>query len=257
MNLVHALSETWTLTTRMFRHNLRSPDTIMTVLVSPMMIMLLFVFVLGGAMNTGQTRYIDYVLPVVLLLCIASGIAYTTLRVNQDVSTGMFARFHTMPIARPALIGGHIVASVVVNAVSMAVVWLVALLCGYRSHAGFEGWLVSLGLLALALVAFSVMGVAFGMTAKSAEGGGMYAYLLMGLMFVSSGFAPTETMSSGLRAFADHQPMTPIINAVRDAQQLGHPSGSDGWVAVAWLLAITVVFAFVARVGGRGVGTRL
>ncbi len=252
-----AVQDTTTLTGRMLRHNIRSMDTIMTVVAMPLMILLAFVYVLGGAMDTGPIRYIDFVLPVVLLMCIASGVAYTAFRVNNDVTSGMFARFHTMPIAKSALLGGHIVASIVVNAISVAIIFVIALLIGYRPQADLGGWLITLGLLALVLIAFSIMGVAFGLAAKTAEGSGMFSYLLMALLFVSSGFAPTNTMPTPLRAFADHQPLTYVINAVREAQ-LSLPLGKDAWIAAVWMVALIVVFAVLARaVARRGVQSRL
>ncbi|MCL2315704.1 MAG: ABC transporter permease [Actinomycetia bacterium] len=251
----HALSDTWTLAVRTLKHNLRSADTIVTVLVMPLMILLAFVFVLGGAMNTGQGKYVNFVVPVVLLMCIASGVAYTSYRINLDITTGIFARFRTMPIARTALVGGHVLASVIANAASVVVILGIALAIGYRPHPTGAGWGISLGLLLSSVVAFSAVGVAFGVLAKSNEGAGMFSYILMALLFVSSGFAPTSTMPAGLRAFADHQPLTPIINAIRNAQ-LGAPLGNDGWLALGWLLVITIVFAVLAGVGQRSVATR-
>jgi ABC-2 type transport system permease protein len=230
-------------------------DTIMTVLAMPLMILLAFVFVLGGAMDTGPIRYIDFVVPVVLLIGIASGVAYTALRVNQDASTGMFARFRTMPIARPALLGGHIAASVIANALSLAVLCAVAGLIGYRSNADAAGWVITAALLALVLVAFSIMGVAFGLVAKTAEGAGMFSYLLIGLLFVSSGFAPTDTMPGPLRAFADHQPMTVIINAIRNTQ-LGQPNQNGTLTAVAWLVGLVVAFSVLAAYANKRAANR-
>jgi ABC-2 type transport system permease protein len=245
-----AIRDAWTLTARLLKHNIRSPDTIMTTLGMPVMMLLAFVFVLGGAMATGATRYIDFVTPVILLLCVASGVSYTAFRVNLDVSTGMFTRFRTMPIARSALLGGHIAASVIVNAISLAVVWAVALAIGLRPRADGAGWAATAVILVLVLLAFSVMGVAFGLAAKTNEGAGMFSYLLISLLFVSSGFAPTATMPAALRAFADHQPLTAIINALRDAQ-LGAGEASEVTVAAAWLGGIGVVFSVLAVIGDR------
>ncbi|MDR2380316.1 MAG: ABC transporter permease, partial [Bifidobacteriaceae bacterium] len=214
----HLFADTWTLTVRMLKHNVRSVDTIMTVLAMPLLILFAFVFVFGGAMNTGAIRYVDFVVPVVLLMCIASGVSYTAFRANRDVTEGMFTRFRAMPIARPALVAGHVLASVIVGAVSVAVILVVALLIGYRPRADVAGWLVTAGVLTLTLVAFCLMGVTFGLAAKSAEGSGVFSYLVIGLLFVSSGFAPTSSMPAPLRVFADHQPMTYIINAIRDTQ---------------------------------------
>ena len=244
-----AISNTMVLSGRMLKHNIRSVDTIMTVVAMPLMIMLAFVFVLGGAMQTGPMRYVDYVVPVVLLFCIASGVSYTAFRVNQDVTTGMFDRFRTMPIARSAMVGGHIVASVVSNAASVVIILAFALLFGYRPHAGVVGWLVMVALLLATLVSFTVMGAAFGLLAKTNEGAGMFSYLVMGLLFVSSGFAPTSSMKAGLRAFADHQPMTPIINAMRGAQ-FGQIDAGTTWLAFGWLAAMVIVFAVLAALAG-------
>ena len=239
--------DTLTLAMRMLKHNIRTADTIMTTLVMPVMILLAFVFVIGGAMDTGTVAYVDYVVPVVLLYTVLTGISYTAWRVNQDVTSGFQDRLRSLPIARWSIIGGHVVASVLVNAVSVVIVFGVALLIGYRPRADAAGWLVSIVLIVVCLVAFTVMGVSFGMTAKTSEGAGMFVYFGMGLLFVSSGFAPTQSMPAPLRAFADHQPMTPIINAFRDAQ-LGATDPVQTWIALACLAAIIVVFAALAAI---------
>jgi ABC-2 type transport system permease protein len=185
-----------------------------------------------------------------LLLCVANGIAYTAFRVNHDVTDGMFTRFRAMPIARFALVGGHVLASIIVNAVSVTILIGASFLIGYRPSAGLTGWLLSGAVLVLALVAFSEVGVTFGLAAKTDEGSGMFAYLVMGLLFVSSGFAPTETMPGPLRAFADHQPMTTIVNTIRNAQ-LGLPDDGDALGAVLWLSGIIIAFAFFANLANR------
>jgi len=249
--IAYSVSDTATLTGRMLKHNIRSIDTVMTVLITPIMILLAFVFVIGGAISIPGVRYVDYIMPVILLMTVASGVAYTAFRVNNDVTSGMFARLRTMPIARSSILGGHVVASVVINAVSVALVFAFGLLVGYRPHATMGGWMTTLGLLLLTLVAFTTVGVAFGLISASAEGSSMFSYLLLALLFVSSGFAPTSTMSAGMGAFADHQPMTPLIDSLRTTQ-LGQPAGSAPWVAAVWLVVITVVFALLAhRAGGR------
>ena len=249
--MTYAVSDTATLTGRMLKHNIRSIDTIMTVLITPIMLLLAFVFVVGGAISIPGVKYVDYIMPVILLMTVASGVAYTAFRVNNDVTSGMFARLRTMPIARASILGGHVVASVVINAVSVVIVFAFGLLVGYRPHATMGGWMATVALLLLTLIAFTTVGVAFGLTSSTAEGSSLFAYLLLGLLFVSSGFAPTSTMPSGLSAFADHQPMTPLINALRTTQ-LGQSAGADLWIAAAWLVAITVVFALLAhRASGR------
>jgi ABC-2 type transport system permease protein len=162
----------------------------------------------------------------------------------------MFTRFRAMPIARPALVAGHVLASVIVGAVSVALILVVALLIGYRPRADVAGWLVTAGVLTLTLVAFCLMGVTFGLAAKSAEGSGVFSYLVIGLLFVSSGFAPTSTMPAPLRAFADHQPMTHIINAIRDTQ-LALPGQGATLLAVLWLTGLAALFAALAILANR------
>jgi ABC-2 type transport system permease protein len=242
----HALSDTAWLTLRMLQHNIRSLDTIMTVLITPIMILLAFVFVIGGAITIPGTTYVDYIMPVVLLMTIASGVAYTAFRVNNDVTSGMYNRLRTLPIARASILGGHVVASVIINTVSVALVFAIGLLAGYRPHADLNGWLATIGLLLLTLIAFTTIGVAFGLIAKTAEGASLFSYLLLALLFVSSGFAPTDTMPAGLRAFAEHQPMTPLLDAIR-AAQLGQPATANLWIAVAWLTAAIIGFALLAH----------
>lgn len=244
--LTYPVNDTAALTGRMLKHNIRSLDTIMTVLITPIMIMLAFVYVIGGAISIPGITYVDYIMPVILLMTIASGVAYTAFRVNNDVTSGMFARLRTMPIARGSILGGHVVASVIINAVSVVIVFAFGLLVGYRPHASAGGWLATIGLLLLTLIAFTTMGVTFGLIAKSAEGSSMFSYLLLGLLFVSSGFAPTDTMPTGLQVFADHQPMTPLIDALRSAQ-LGQPYAASLWIAAAWLIGITFAFAILGH----------
>ncbi len=234
--------DTWTLTVRMLKHNVRSMDTIMTVLGMPLLTLLAFVYVLGGAMSTGTIRYVDYIVPTVLLICIAGGVAYTAFRVNLDAQGGMFDRLKAMPLARPAIMGGHALASIIVNALSCVIILLVALLIGYHPEATIWGWIVGIVLLLLSLCAFTALGTAFGVIAKTAEGSGMFSYVVIGLLFVSSGFAPTTTMPAPLQVFADYQPMTPVINAIRDSL-LGLDPGVNVWVAIVWLVAFTLLFS--------------
>ncbi len=248
--LTYAVRDTEALTGRMLKHNIRSLDTIMTVLITPIMILLAFVYVIGGVDVIPGVSYVDYIMPVILLMTIASGVAYTAFRVNNDVTSGIHARLRTLPIARASILGGHVVASVIINAVSVAIVFAFGLLVGYRPHADLGGWAATVGLLLLTLIAFTTVGVTFGLISKSAEGASMFSYLLLGLLFVSSGFAPTDTMPAGLAAFADHQPMTPLIDALRSAQ-LGQPLATDLWVAASWLIAITMAFALLAHTATR------
>jgi ABC-2 type transport system permease protein len=236
----HFLSDTAALTGRSLRHITRSPDTIITTVLTPIAIMLLFVYVFGGAIETGSDSYVDYMLPGILLITIASGIAYTAVRLSTDMQSGIFERFQSMPIARSGVLWAHVLTSLVANLISIVVVVLVALLAGFRSGAGVTEWLAVGGILTLFTLALTWIAVIPGLTAKTVEGASAFAYPLIFLPFISSAFVPTESMPGPVRAFAEHQPVTAIVNAIRDlfAQR---PVGGDIWVALAWSLAILVI----------------
>ncbi len=176
---------------RSMRHILRSPDTIITVALVPIMMMLLFVFVYGGAIKTSMdpnTNYVSYMLPGILLMAIASGIAYTSLRLFMDIQGGLFARFSTMPIKRASMLWGHVLTSLVSNAISVALIILIALVIGFRSGAGILSWLAVTGILTLFTLALTWVAVLPGLTAKSMEGATAYSYPLIFLPFISSAF---------------------------------------------------------------------
>ena len=236
----HVLSDTTVLTRRSLRHILRSPDTIITTAITPVAMMLLFVFVFGSAIQIGGGSYVDYLLPGILLITVASGIAYTAFRLFTDVSGGIFERFQSMPIARSAVLWGHVLTSVVANLVSLALVVLVALVMGFRTGAGVLAWLAVLGILALFTLALTWLAVIPGLTAKSVDGVSGFSYPLIFLPFISSAFVPTSGMPGPVRWFAEHQPVTSIVNTIRSlfAEQ---PVGNDGWIAVAWCFGLLVV----------------
>jgi ABC-2 type transport system permease protein len=244
----HVLGDTTVLLGRSLRHITRSIDTIITTVVTPVAMMLMFVYVFGGAIDTGSDSYVNYMLPGILLITIASGIAYTALRLFTDMNSGIFERFHSMPIARSGVLWAHVVTSLVANLLSLVVVVGVAVLMGFRSGAGVLAWLAVAGILLLFTLALTWIAVIAGLAAKTAEGGGAFAYPLIFLPFISSAFVPTQTMPGPVRWFAEHQPVTSIVNTIRDlfAQQ---PVGDDIWTALAWCLGILVVayvFAMVA-----------
>jgi ABC-2 type transport system permease protein len=238
--ITHYLGDTAVLTGRTMRHVTRSLDTIITTAIMPVAIMLLFVYVFGGAIETHAATYVDYMLPGILLITIASGVAYTAVRLFTDLSSGIFERFQSMPIARSSVLWAHVLTSLAANLVSLVVVVGVALLMGFRSGAGVLAWLTVAGILVLFTLALTWIAVIAGLTASSAEGGGAFSYPLIFLPFISSAFVPTHTMPGPVRAFAEHQPVTSIVDTIRDlfAQQ---PVGHDGWVAVAWCVGILVV----------------
>ena len=234
------LSATTVLTKRSLRHVLRSPDTIITTAITPIAMLLLFVYVFGSAINVGGDNYVDYLLPGILLITIASGIAYTAFRLFTDVSGGIFERFQSMPIARSAVLWGHVLTSVVANLVSLALVVLVALVMGFRTGAGVLAWLAVLGILVVFTLALTWLAVIPGLTAKSVDGVSGFSYPLIFLPFISSAFVPTAGMPGPVRWFAEHQPVTSIVNTIRDlfAQQ---PVGTEVWVALAWCVGLLLV----------------
>jgi ABC-2 type transport system permease protein len=232
---------------RSMRHIFRSMDTIITVTLTPIAMMLLFVYVFGGAIQTGTDNYVNYLLPGILLMAIASGIAYTSYRLFMDMQSGIFERFHSMPIARSAALWGHVLTSLVSNAISVVVIILVALIMGFRSSAGVVSWLAVAGILALFTLALTWIAVIAGLSATSVDGAGAFAYPLLFLPFISSAFVPTETMPTAVRVFAENQPVTPIVDAIR-ALLSGQPVGNDIWGALAWCLGILIVaYIFAMR----------
>jgi ABC-2 type transport system permease protein len=236
----HVFGDTAVLTGRSLRHITRSPDTIITTVITPIAIMLLFVYVFGGAISQGSDAYVTYLLPGILLITIASGISYTAFRLFGDLQSGIFERFQSLPIARPGVLWAHVLTSLVASLISVVVVVGVALIMGFRSGAGVGAWLAVAGILLLFTLALTWLAVIPGLTAKTADGASAFAYPLIFLPFVSSAFVPTDTMPGPVRAFAENQPVTSIVNAIRDLftqQQVG----TDIWFALAWCVGILVV----------------
>ena len=235
-------ADTALLTGRSLRHILRSPDTIITTTVMPIAFLLLFVYVFGGAISagSGSARYVTYLLPGILLITIASSIAYTAFRLFMDLQSGIFERFQSMPIARSSVLWAHVLTSLVASLISVVVVVGVALVMGFRSGAGPLAWLAVAAILLLFTLALTWIAVIPGLSAKSADGASAFSYPLIFLPFISSAFVATATMPGPVRAFAEHQPVTSIVNAIRDlfTQQ---PVSSDLWVALAWCVGILIV----------------
>ncbi|NIK59830.1 ABC transporter permease [Kribbella shirazensis] len=236
----HYVGDTAVLTGRTLRHVTRSLDTIITTAIMPIAMMLMFVYVFGGAIDTGPVRYIDYQLPGILLITVASGIAYTAFRLFMDMKSGIFERFQSMPIARSGVLWAHVLTSLAANVISLVVVVGVALLMGFRSGAGVAAWLGVAGLLLLFTLALTWIAVIPGLSADSVEGASVFSYPLLFLPFLSSAFVPTETMPGPVRWFAENQPVTSIVNTIR-ALFAGAPVGDDVWIALAWCVGILVV----------------
>jgi ABC-2 type transport system permease protein len=233
----HFFGDTAVLLGRSLRHVTRSLDTVITTAIMPIALMLLFVYVFGGAIHTGSAHYVNYLLPGILLITIAMGISYTAIRLFTDMRSGIFERFQSLPVARSSVLWAHVLTSLVANLISLVVVVLVALLMGFRSPAGLLAWLAVAGILILFTLALTWIAVIPGLSATTADGAGAFAYPLVFLPFISSAFVPTSTMPGPVRAFADHQPVTPVVNAIRGllAQQ---PASTEIWIAVGWCAGI-------------------
>lgn len=233
---------------RSMRHVTRSMDTIITVTIMPIAFMLLFVYVFGGAIEAGTDNYVNYLMPGILLIAIASGISYTAFRLFNDLQSGIFERFHSMPIARSSVLWGHVLTSLVSNAISVVIIVLVGLLMGFRSPAGVLAWLAVAGILLLFTLALTWVAVIAGLSASSTDGASAFAYPIIFLPFVSSAFVPTDTMPGPVRAFAENQPVTSIVDTIR-ALLVQQSVGGEIWIGLTWLVGILIVayaFAMVA-----------
>ncbi|SFE35928.1 ABC-2 type transport system permease protein [Bacillus sp. OV194] len=243
----HFFSDMGVMLGRSMRHILRSMDTIITVSITPIALLLLFVYVFGGAIQTGTDNYVNYLMPGILLIAIASGISYTAYRLFLDKQRGIFERFHSMPIARSTVLWGHVLTSLVSNAISVVVIILVALIMGFRSSAGVLSWLAVAGILALFTLALTWIAAIAGLSAKSVDGVSAFSYPLIFLPFISSAFVPTKSMPSAVRAFAENQPVTSIVESIR-ALLSSQPVGNDIWIALAWCVGIMIVaYVFAMR----------
>ena len=244
----HAVSDTGVMLGRSLRHVTRSVDTIITVTIMPIAFLLLFRYVFGGAIQAHTDNYVNYLMPGILLIAIASGVSYTGYRLFNDMKSGIFERFHSMPIARSSVLWGHVLTSLVSNVISVVVIIAVGLVMGFRTSAGVLAWLAVAGILALFTLALTWMAVTAGLLAHSPDGASAFSYPIIFLPFISSAFVPTATMPGPVRAFADNQPVTSIVNTIREllAKQ---PVGNDIWIALAWCvgaLLVTYVLAMLA-----------
>jgi ABC-2 type transport system permease protein len=220
---------------RMTRRNL---DALLTSLLLPVMLLLLFVYLFGGAIHTG-TRYVTYVVPGVLLLCAGFGASMTAVSVTTDMGGGIIDRFRSMDVAGASVLAGHVAASVVRNLASTALVFGVAFAIGFRPSAGPLDWLAAAGVLLLFILAISWLAAAVGLLARSPEAAGGFSFLVMFLPYPSSAFVPIDTMPTWIHGFADNQPVTPVIETLRGLL-LGTPVGTSPLRAVAWCLGILI-----------------
>jgi ABC-2 type transport system permease protein len=235
-----------TMAARSLRLTIRTPDALLTSLLLPIMLMLLFVYLFGGAIQTG-TRYVTYVVPGVLLLCAGFGAATTAVSVSQDLTGGIIDRFRSMDVAGAAVLAGHVTASVARNLASTVLVLGVAFLIGFRPSAGAADWLAAAGILLAFILAISWLSAAVGVLARSPEAAGGFAFFMAFVPYPSSAFVPIDTMPTWIHGFANNQPVTPVIETLRGLL-LGTPVGSSPWLALAWCGAILAASVALAGV---------
>jgi ABC-2 type transport system permease protein len=244
--LTWAVADSGAMVGRSVRHTVRNLESLLMSVILPVVLMLMFVYVFGGAIDpTGH--YANYVVPGIILLCTGYGAASTAVDVAQDMAEGVVDRFRSMPIAGSAVLTGHVVASVARNTLATALVIGVAYLTGFRPDAGPVEWLAVVGVLLLWVLALSWVAVCFGLLARTVEGANGFTFLVLFLPYLSSAFVPTDTMRAGLRAVADRQPVTPITETLRGLL-LGTPIGSYGWQAVAWCGGLLIAACAAATV---------
>ncbi|HKD98699.1 MAG TPA: ABC transporter permease [Micromonosporaceae bacterium] len=239
-------SDALTMAARCVRLTARNVESLITSLMLPVMLMLVFVYLFGGAIQTGG-RYVTYVVPGVILLCAGFGAAQTAVGVAHDMAGGAIDRFRSLDVNGAALLAGHVAASVARNVVATGLVFGVAYLVGFRATAGPAEWLAAIAVVLAFVVAISALSAMIGLVARTPEAASGYTFLVMFLPYASSAFVPVRTMPSWLHGFAQHQPVTPIIESLRGLL-VGTPLGDNVWLAVAWCAGITVVSAAAATV---------
>ncbi|GAA0229318.1 multidrug efflux ABC transporter permease LieB [Saccharothrix mutabilis subsp. mutabilis] len=234
----HALADSMTLIGRSIRLSRRNVETLIMSILLPLLMMTLFVFVFGGAINTG-TAYVNYVVPGIILLCTGYGAASTAMSVADDMSNGVVDRLRSMPVNSFALLTGHVVASATRNALSTTIVVVAAVLFGFRPSAGVVEWLAAAGLVLLYVLALSWLAAALGVVAKSVESASALSFFMLFLPYLSSAFVPPGTMPGVLRVISEHQPITPLTETVRGLLT-GTPIGSNATLALAWSCGLLV-----------------
>jgi ABC-2 type transport system permease protein len=224
---------------RCLRLGRRNLDVLITSLLLPVILMLLFVYLFGGALDPGG-GYVQYVVPGVLVLCAGFGSAATAVSVSQDLHGGIIDRLRSLDVGGAALLAGHVTASVLRNIVSTVLVFGVAFMIGFRSGAGPAGWLAAAGILLLFIVTICWLAALVGLLARSPEAANGFTFILIFLPYASSAFVPLDTMPSWLQGFSEHQPITPIIDSVRGLLN-GTPVGDAPWTAITWCTGVLAV----------------
>lgn len=239
------LADTRALVARSLRRSLRSPDTLIMGAALPVMIMATFVFVFGGSVDTGM-RYVDYVVPGIVLVSACFGVSVTAVGVATDMTGGLMTRFRSMPVRPAAVLTGHVVEGLARNAVSMVLVVAVALAAGFRPTAGVGGWLATVALLGAIILALTWVAVCIGVAASGPEAASGGAFGISFLPYVSSAFVQPETMPRVLEVVATYQPVTPVTDSVR--AWLTGAGEARPWLAFAWCLGLLVLARLCAVV---------
>ncbi len=236
-----ALSDFWVLAQRSLRHIFKNMDQALSLVLQPIMFMLLFRYVFGGAIDTGGTSYVNFLVAGILIQTAAFGASTISLSVAMDLQRGIIDRLKTLPIVSSAVLVGHVIADLVRNTISSAVMIGVALLIGFRPTASVGEWFMIVGLLLLFTFAFSWLFAVIGLLAKSIEAVQWFGFVVIfPLTFASAAFVPTETMPKALRIFAENQPITHVIEAMRSLM-VGTPMNGHGLASVIWCVAIVLV----------------
>ncbi|GAA2263295.1 multidrug efflux ABC transporter permease LieB [Streptomyces amakusaensis] len=247
------IGRTVTMTGRRIRISARNIDAVITSLLLPLMLMAVFIYLFGGAIDTG-TAYVTYVVPGILVLCAAFGGSTTAIGVTEDMKGGIIDRFRSLGVGGTSILAGHVVASTLRNLISTALVLGAALLIGFRPAASPAGWLAAAGLLTAFVVAISWLSTAVGLLARTPEAASGFSFFMVFLPYPSSAFVPIDTMPGWLHGFAEHQPVTPLIESLRGLL-LAEPVGNEPWVALAWCAGIltlsTAASAALFRVRNR------
>jgi len=236
-----ALEDSLTMVARSSRHIVRNTDQLLGTFFQPIMFLVLFVYVFGGAIKTSHETYINFLLAGIIVQTAAFGSTTTAIGVANDLQKGIMDRFRSLPMFNLAVINGHVVSDLFRNMISTTVMILVGLAIGFRPHASFTDWLVITGVLLLFTLAFSWISAIMGIVAKSVEGVQWLGFVIVfPLTFASSAFVPTAGMPTGLRVFAENQPITQVVNAIRNLMN-GIPVGNTVWLSVVWCLGILAV----------------
>ena len=225
---------------RNFKHTVRYPVTLFNAILLPIVMMLMFVYVFGGAFKV-PGKYVDYAVPGLLVMAITYGLGPTAVAVNGDMTTGIINRFKVMDVSRGAVLNGHVVSTALRGLIADAAIIGVGFAMGFRPHASLPQWLAAIGIMLLLSFATSWLTVAMGLAAKSVESAGLGTVPLIMLPFLSSAFVPADTMGAGVRQFAEYQPFTPIIETLRALLSGGHPSTGHLLAAIAWCVGAGLV----------------